>query len=205
MSCNGNQMVLVLGGARSGKSMCAEQLVASSGYPVVYIATATAGDDEMRERIRRHQHRRPAGWQTREAPFDVPAVLDRVAPEAVLIDCLTMYISNWLLRHEQNGLAGDELADAVLAEVDKLLACAARKPGLVVVVANEVGQGIVPSYPIGRAFRDIAGWANQRAAAAADQVYYCIAGIPVELKALQAVIGKTSGRFSPDRQRKNIK
>lgn len=178
-------LVLVLGGARSGKSTIAERLVEKSGLPATYVATAKAGDREMQDRIARHRERRPANWTTVEAPYDVAGVFVQDSPRAYVVDCLTLYISNWLLALERQGLAGTSLEEACLAKVDALIEAAGKAPGPVVIVSNEVGQGVVPSYPLGRIFRDVAGWANQRVAAAARQVYYCFAGIPVELKRLQ--------------------
>jgi adenosylcobinamide kinase/adenosylcobinamide-phosphate guanylyltransferase len=178
-------LILVLGGARSGKSAVAEKLVEGSGLPVTYIATAEIGDDEMRMRVAHHRQRRPPGWVTLEAPHDAHELIGGTSPRAYLVDCLTMYLSNSLLSLEQEGLSDDDLQKACLAKVSALIEAATLCSGLVVIVSNEVGQGVVPAYPLGRLFRDVAGWANQRVAAAAQQVFYCIAGIPVELKRLQ--------------------
>ena len=178
-------LVLVLGGARSGKSAVAENLVRQSGLPVTYVATAEGRDPEMQVRIARHQRQRPAGWDTVEAPYNPAAALNPGSPRAYLIDCLTLFISNSLLALEQDGLVAAALEEACLAKVEALIEAARHTPSLVVIVSNEVGQGVVPAYPLGRLFRDVAGWANQRVAAAAHQVYYCVAGIAVELKHLQ--------------------
>jgi adenosylcobinamide kinase/adenosylcobinamide-phosphate guanylyltransferase len=179
-------IALVLGGARSGKSAVAERLVAAAGLPVTYIATATAGDAEMQARIARHRARRPAEWTTVEAPYDVTAALRGDSPRAYQIDSQNVYLSNWLLALEQQGLGAEEQERECLAKVDALIAAMRRVQGWVVVVGNEVGQGVVPPYPLGRTFRDVAGWANQRVAVVAHEVYLCVAGIPVELKRLQS-------------------
>ncbi|MGI6083713.1 MAG: bifunctional adenosylcobinamide kinase/adenosylcobinamide-phosphate guanylyltransferase [Limnochordia bacterium] len=184
-------LILVLGGARSGKSAAAERLVADSGLPVTYIATAHVGDDEMRERIIRHRQHRPKDWTTIEAPVNVHEVINDASPRAYLIDCLTLYLSNCLMDPKKEGLSPASLQKECLSQVDSLIEAAERCPGLVVIVSNEVGQGIVPAYPLGRLFRDVAGWANQRVAAAAREVFYCVAGIPVELKRLQRASAST--------------
>jgi adenosylcobinamide kinase / adenosylcobinamide-phosphate guanylyltransferase len=176
-----SQIVLFTGGVRSGKSTCAEQYAARLNAPVVYLATAQAGDDEMADRIVRHQERRPADWQTLEAPTAVAAPLDALeAKTVVLLDCLSLLISNLLLAHESN----PELA--IAQEIDTLLTTTRERDLTLVVVTNEVGMGIVPAYPLGRVYRDLLGWMNQRVAHAADQVFLVVCGIPVELKALEA-------------------
>jgi adenosylcobinamide kinase / adenosylcobinamide-phosphate guanylyltransferase len=177
--------VFVLGGARSGKSAFAERLAADLGPPVLYVATATAVDAEMADRIRRHRARRPPGWRTLEVPRDVaPAV--RVAlggSRTVLVEDLTLLLSNLLVGPEHQAPAVDlpaaERAEARAGqELEELFAL----PAHVVLVSNEVGLGLVPEYPLGRQFRDALGRLNQRAAAAADAVYLLVAGLPVSLK-----------------------
>ncbi|MSO80766.1 MAG: bifunctional adenosylcobinamide kinase/adenosylcobinamide-phosphate guanylyltransferase [Alphaproteobacteria bacterium] len=167
-------LTLVLGGARSGKSCHAEGLVeAASGARRVYVATGTAGDGEMAARIAAHRARRGAGWSTVEAPHYLVAAISRAAaPDAaVLVDCLTLWLSNRLL-------AGADL-DAARRGLLEALA-AARGP--VVCVANEVGLGIVPDNALARAFRDAAGRLNQDVATAADRVVFVAAGLPLVLK-----------------------
>jgi adenosylcobinamide kinase/adenosylcobinamide-phosphate guanylyltransferase len=167
--------VLVLGGARSGKSSFAERLAADCGQPVLYVATATAGDDEMAERIRLHQAQRPAGWRTLEASRE----LDVAVPEAlrdartVLVEDLTLLLSNLML--ELHSSAAEARA---IAEFDVLL----ELPADVIVVSNEVGLGIVPPTPLGRVFRDALGRLNQHAAARSSEVYLLVAGLPLRLK-----------------------
>ena len=175
------KIVLFTGGARSGKSTRAEQYAAQLGRPVCYIATAEAGDDEMRERIAAHRRQRPAGWATLEVPTGVAATLTTLDPGAVvLLDCLSLLVSNLLLANEQDAAAG------VNAEIASMIAAAHTRDLTLIVVTNEVGQGIVPAYPLGRIYRDLLGRANQQIAAAATEVYLLVCGIPVELRALEA-------------------
>ena len=165
-------LVLVLGGARSGKSRQAEALVESWPAPWTYIATAEAFDAEMAARIAEHRARRPDGWVTLDAPHDLPGVLAGVPPERpVLVDCLTLWLSNLLLAER-----------ALEAEGERLAATLVRRAGPVVLVSNEVGFGIVPETPLGRRFRDAQGRLNQRMAALADRVLLVVAGIPVVIK-----------------------
>jgi adenosylcobinamide kinase/adenosylcobinamide-phosphate guanylyltransferase len=165
-------LTLVLGGARSGKSAHAEALVAAGPRPWHYLATAEPRDPEMAERIARHQARRGAGWITREVPFDLADALDGTeAGRPVLVDCLTLWLSNLMLAGR------DPEADA-----DRLAATLSRPRGPWVVVANEVGLGIVPDNPLARRFRDAAGRLNQRVAATADAVVLLVAGIPLQVK-----------------------
>ena len=164
-------VTLVLGGARSGKSAYAESLVAGPG--AVYVATAEAIDDEMEERIARHRARRGAGWTTVEAPLDLGAALRACAPGAsgVLVDCLTVWLGN--LMH-----AGRDID----REAGSLLESLAAPAAPVVLVANEVGLGVVPDNPMARAFRDHAGRLNQALAGRANRVVLVTAGIPLVLK-----------------------
>lgn len=180
----GGRLILILGGARSGKSSYAEKLALELGGPdVLYVATAQAFDDEMRSRIAAHRAARPEGWRTLEAPLLADAALDETtrAARVVLLDCLTLLASNAILA------AGDEptaaAAEAALArEVSVLLAAYQAGDATWIVVSNEVGMGLVPPYPLGRVYRDALGRANQRLAAAADQVLLMIAGLPLPLK-----------------------
>ena len=176
-----SKIVLFTGGARSGKSARAEQYAAGLSQHVVYIATAEAGDDEMRARIAQHQRRRPAGWATLEAPLAVAAELVKLDMGSVaLLDCLSLLVSNLLLAHEADP------APAVEAEVAAILEAARERDLTLIVVTNEVGMGIVPAYPLGRIFRDLLGRAGQQIAAATAEVYLLVCGIPVEIRALEA-------------------
>ena len=176
------RILFVLGGARSGKSRYAQARAAEAagpGRPVAFLATAEGLDPEMRERIRRHRQDRPSGWLTLEAPREPARALEGLGPEAgaVLVDCLTLLISNLQLAQ-----AGAGAEQAVLEEIRRLLAAARAAPVPVVLVSNEVGQGVVPASPLGRAFRDIAGRAHQLVAAEADEVVFLTAGLPQRLK-----------------------
>ncbi|WP_295805763.1 bifunctional adenosylcobinamide kinase/adenosylcobinamide-phosphate guanylyltransferase [uncultured Nitratireductor sp.] len=163
---------LVLGGARSGKSRHAETLIEAASAPWHYIATAQAFDDEMRERIAIHRARREGAWQTHDVPLDLPGMLEKLpARETVLIDCLTLWLSNLMLNNHEPKPAGEGL----------LVALAARE-GTTVLVSNEVGFGIVPENALARRFRDEAGFLNQKIAAAADSVTLVVAGLPMKVK-----------------------
>lgn len=164
---------LVLGGARSGKSTFAEQIVRDSGLRAIYVATATVGDDEMGERIAHHRARRGNTWQTIEEPLDLATVLEREARpgQVLLVDCLTLWLSN--LMH-----AGIDVAAASQRLCEKLQ----RSPCPIVLVSNEVGLGLVPETPLGRQFRDEQGRLNQRVAACVDEVAFVAAGLPLWIK-----------------------
>lgn len=181
--------ILVTGGARSGKSRFAEQLAATLGNRGLYIATMPVRDDELQERVKLHQQRREASafpWRTVEEPLDpgkwLKAGEDRSGGEedVVLIDCLTLWLTNLLLEWELEA-DGDERLAAAIEGLATALA-AANRP--VIAVTNEVGDGIVPEYPLSRRFRDWAGWMNQRMAEVCGEVFLVTAGIPVELKRL---------------------
>lgn len=166
------KLTLVLGGVASGKSRFAEALVVRSGRPRTYIATAQPFDREMREKIAEHQRRRGRSWSTIEAPFDLPEALSNVPSEgAVLLDCLTLWLSNHLLR---------ETADEAL--VEGLLAAIAATPAPIVTVSNDVGTAPVPDNRLGRKFQRLQGALNQRVAEQADLVVTVTAGLPQALK-----------------------
>ncbi len=179
-------LTFIIGGARSGKSRYAQELALqdAGGDAVLYVATAQAGDDEMRDRIARHQQDRPGHWQTVEEPLDVAGVLQREAGAIVLIDCLTFYVVNHMLKEGDAATCEAEtwaIDGAEQAVVDLIGAIKSRE-GTVLVVSNEVGMGLVPETPLGRAFRDCAGRANQMVAQAADRVLFMVAGIPMTVK-----------------------
>lgn len=165
---------LVLGGARSGKSAHAEKIARASGLNRIYVATGEARDEEMRQRIARHREdREQDGWTTIEEPIGLPTVLMREASPSrvLLVDCLTLWLSNLLL-------AGRDVASARAA----LLTAISNARGPVVFVSNEVGMGIVPETPLGRAFRDAQGQLNQAVAGAVPEVIFVAAGLPLVLK-----------------------
>jgi adenosylcobinamide kinase/adenosylcobinamide-phosphate guanylyltransferase len=176
-----NGLTLILGGARSGKSSFAEQIGRDSGQPVLFIATATASDEEMAERIRNHQASRPAHWQTLELPLRIGEALYPPLPPVVIVDCMTLLVTNVLLALPENTPAAQVLLN-VQAEIETLIAAQARIGGQWLIVSNEVGLGLVPPYPLGRIYRDALGWANQRLARAAARVIFMIAGIPTVIK-----------------------
>jgi adenosylcobinamide kinase/adenosylcobinamide-phosphate guanylyltransferase len=161
----------VLGGARSGKSRYAESLVTALPPPWLYVATAEAGDSEMVARVAAHQARRGPSWTTIETPRNVAETLGTHADTPTLVDCLTLWLSNVML------------ADAdVEVEIEQLDEALARAAAPIVLVANEVGFGIVPDSALGRRFRDLQGLLNQRIAARADRVVLVVAGLPLTLK-----------------------
>jgi len=168
-------LTLVLGGARSGKSRYGEGLIAALPPPWqppwAYVATAEARDAEMAERITAHRARRGPQWRTVEAPRDLAAALADCRTTPVLVDCLTLWLSNHML--------ADANIEQEMARLEAALA-AAKTP--VVLIANEVGSGIVPDHPLGRKFRDLQGVLNQRMAARADRVVLVVAGLPLALK-----------------------
>ncbi len=167
------RLTLVLGGARSGKSRYAETLIAELPPPWIYVATAEAGDAEMAERIARHRARRGAQWHTVEAPHHLEKVLAERSADPVLADCLTLWLSNLMLA---NGAIEENMT-----RLEKALTQATVPK---VLVANEVGYGIVPEHPLGRRFRDAQGMVNQRIAALADRVVLVVAGIPLAIKGM---------------------
>ncbi|MFA5321872.1 MAG: bifunctional adenosylcobinamide kinase/adenosylcobinamide-phosphate guanylyltransferase [Smithella sp.] len=174
-------LTLILGGARSGKSSFAEQIAREAGKSVLFVATATAGDDEMVRRIRNHQASRPADWQTIELPRDLGRNITAPIADVVIIDCITLLVSNVLFSLPEN--TPDELVmDKIHVEIDELIAVQERCGGQWLLVSNEVGLGLVPPYPLGRVYRDALGWANQALARAAQRVIFMVAGIPMVIK-----------------------
>jgi adenosylcobinamide kinase/adenosylcobinamide-phosphate guanylyltransferase len=193
-----SRLILILGGARSGKSAFAERLAASSGRSVAFIATATAGDDEMRTRIARHRASRPQGWHTVEEPLDLAGAIRHAGAlaDVMLLDCITLWLANWLSRQDETNSADTQGADMLtpllvdtgaVQEIESLIdALASLSAGkTLIVVTNEVGLGIVPAYALGRTYRDTLGLVNQRLAEAAERVYLLVAGIAVDIKRLR--------------------
>ncbi|TPK79572.1 bifunctional adenosylcobinamide kinase/adenosylcobinamide-phosphate guanylyltransferase [Mesorhizobium sp. B2-4-18] len=166
------RLTFIIGGARSGKSAHAETLMTALPSPWAYIATAQAHDDEMRERIALHRSRRGEGWSTTDAPLDLAEALEALPDgQPVLVDCLTLWLTNHMLADHDVEAACRRLADVL-----------SRPRGPWFVVTNEVGQGIVPDNALARRFRDDAGRLNQRVAAVADTVLLMVAGLPLKVK-----------------------
>ncbi|GBQ95109.1 adenosylcobalamin biosynthesis bifunctional protein CobP [Acetobacter nitrogenifigens DSM 23921 = NBRC 105050] len=163
--------VLVLGGARSGKSRYAEALITALPTPWIYVATAHAGDEEMARRIDKHRADRKDGWRTVEERFDLPGVLDRAGTAPVLVDCLTLWLTNLILDERDIAAASEGLMEALV-----------RRAAPTILVGNEVGLGLTPETPLGRRFRDEAGLLHQRIARDAGQVVFLAAGLPLRLK-----------------------
>ena len=169
-------LVLIGGGARSGKSTYALNYAQRCGSRRLFLATAQAFDDEMVARIGHHRAERTNTFTTVEEPLDLTGALANAnAFDVVLVDCLTLWLSNLLLR-------GDD-ENTVRAEVQNLVACLARRPQTttVILVTNEVGLGIVPEHPLGRLFRDVAGWTHQTLAGVADEVFFAAMGLVIRL------------------------
>ena len=205
------RLELVTGGARSGKSSFAEgralELAASQGAgAVVYVATAVVTDDEMAARIARHRARRPATWRTVEAPEDLGVAIvaaTAAGPSAVLVDCLSVWAANRLVALGEPGTpdgpaapawwrAVEALEETLVAELESALAAARPHAATLVLVTNEVGFGVVPPTPLGRAYRDLLGRLNQRVAARADAVHLVVAGIGVDLRRLAAATDRAT-------------
>ena len=175
------RIIFITGGARSGKSRFAEQLALGFGAPLAYLATGQALDEEMAERIGKHQQRRGDCWKTIEEPLHLAQALACCdsAYQAVLVDCLTLWLSNLLFLYEE---LGEDVEERILEDVHRLAVTLRGMSPPIILVSNEVGQGIVPENRLARQFRDLAGQANQLLAAAADEVHVVISGIPLRLK-----------------------
>ena len=178
---------LILGGARSGKSTLAEQRATASGLQVVYVATAQALDGEMEHRIKLHRERRPASWGLVESPLGLAEVLrQNAAPDVcLLVDCLTLWLSNLLFAGEaaRQAEAGDAIDCRLFSgETGALIETLPQLPGRVIMVSNEVGCGVVPMHAVSRLFADEQGRLNQRVAAVCDRVTLVAAGLPLRLK-----------------------
>lgn len=173
--------IFITGGARSGKSTYAEKLALDFGAPLCYLATAQTLDVEMDERVKRHRERRGAEWSTIEEPIHLSQALARCDGqyEAILVDCVTLWLSNLLFKYED---AGENIEERIREDLHRLKSTLQGMVTPVILVTNEVGMGIVPDNALARMFRDIAGMANHLLAAAADEVHAVISGIPLRLK-----------------------
>ena len=184
-----SKLIVVTGGARSGKSLFAEEYMTSCSGRKAYVATAQILDEEMKERVAEHRRRRPEDWQTLEISSGLsaafPAVLEQA--DAVLVDCLTLYLSNYLFAHETAG--DEEILQGALQEMENIIGAVRQTTDKTVIfVTNELGCGIVPMSHISRLYRDVVGKVNQYAAGQADEVYWTVCGIPVEITRLRASI-----------------
>lgn len=166
---------LILGGARSGKSKLAETKAAESNLPVTYVATATVGDGEMSDRILRHKQQRPDHWGLIEEPLDLAQAISSLSdqPQCILIDCLTLWVTNWLMQ---------ENAPEFQKAKDALLTTLRQTSHHIIMVSNETGMGVIPMGNLSRQFVDESGWLHQDIAAQADEVVLTVAGLPMPLK-----------------------
>ena len=177
----GRRLTLVLGGVRAGKSGYAQRR-AGGGDRVLFVATAEAGDEEMKMRIKAHKRGRPADWDTLEEPIDPAGALEPLLHryDTVLLDCLTLWVSNLLLR----GTDIDSARKGIVPEAERLLELYRSGDASWIVVSNEVGLGVMPPTKLGRIYADTLGRVNQLVAAEADDVYFMAAGLPLRLGAL---------------------
>lgn len=177
------RLTLILGGARSGKSSYAQDLAEASGRSVTFLATAQALDEEMSARIRKHRAERPESWRTLEIPLGVASRALPLPSELVILDCITLLVTNLLMQFVKDDLVDEApFLQALHKEIDELIAKISEQEQDWLVISNEVGLGLVPPYPMGRVYRDGLGWANQRLARAADKVILMVAGIPTVIK-----------------------
>ena len=183
------KITLITGGARSGKSRLAQELARKSGGAVLFVATAEAGDEEMKQRIEAHRKGRPPGWVTLEVTTHIGSQITRNIGQArtVIIDCITLLINNVFEEHDKKTDAS-LLEKAVTAEIKELLDGIDHSDANFIIVTNEVGLGIIPADRVSRLYRDLLGKANQMLAEHADEVYLMVAGIPVAVKKLNGII-----------------
>jgi len=183
MDVKPGRITLVLGGARSGKSSHAQKLAEGSGRSVTFLATAQALDEEMSARIEKHKSERPAAWRTLEVPFGIAPCVEGIQSEVVILDCMTLLLSNLLMQFVKDDLADEELfIQAVKKEIEGLISAIHESDQHWIIVSNEVGLGLVPAYQMGRVYRDGIGWSNQRLAREAERVLFMVAGIPMSVK-----------------------
>ena len=181
------KVIFILGGARSGKSHFVQEYARRHEEKVLYVATATAGDTDMQQRIEKHRQTRPAHWRTLEAASDIGFQIEANAGDArlIIIDCITLLVNNIFSRYEETEF--DTIDDAalekeVVGEIQQLQKCLKKVDSSFLIVSNEVGLGLVPGNRMGRLYRDILGRANQMLAQTADEVYLMVAGIPLRVK-----------------------
>ncbi|MFC1969230.1 bifunctional adenosylcobinamide kinase/adenosylcobinamide-phosphate guanylyltransferase [Chloroflexota bacterium] len=178
--------VLIIGGARSGKSGFAQELALKLGEPVLFVATATAGDEEMAERIAQHRKARPATWSTLEATTGIG---DKICghlgqAKVVIVDCITLLVNNIFSRYDQQGeqINASQVEEEIAAEIEGLIKSIKRIDARFIIVTNELGTGLVPPSKVARLYRDLLGKANQKLAEVSEEVYLLVAGIPVRIK-----------------------
>ncbi len=172
-----SEFIFITGGRRSGKSAYALELAESMGEKRLYVATAEALDDEMKERIARHREERGDNWDTAEEPIDIVNILDHSKKyNVILIDCLTLWLCNIMHNGEPNN-------ETIMKHIHALADSCAASDTKVIAVTNELGLGVIPGDPLSRRFTDLAGIMNQRMAAAADRVVMTVSGIPLTIKA----------------------
>ncbi len=175
--------ILIIGGARSGKSHFAQELALKLGEPVLFVATAVAGDEEMRQRIEKHQQARPSAWSTLEVTTHVGSQISQKIGEAqvVIVDCITLLVSNILSQYsDQTGVPLIE--QKLTSEINELVECINHTDASFIIVTNEVGLGLVPANRVGRLYRDLLGRVNQLLAQQVDEIYLMVAGLPVPIK-----------------------
>ena len=176
-------ITLILGGARSGKSSHALHLAEESGRAVTFVATAQALDEEMAQRVQKHRAERPDHWETLEIPFGVASYVEQIKSDVVILDCITLLVSNLVMQFVKGDLVEEEpFMLAVRKEIDELAAKLRDQDRDWLIVSNEVGLGLVPPYQMGRVYRDALGWANQQLAHSADRVIFMVSGIPMIVK-----------------------
>ena len=181
------KVILLLGGARSGKSHFAREYGLRNGGKVLFVATATAGDAEMRMRIAKHKKNRPTNWRTLEATTEIGTQIEANAGDAelIIIDCITMLVNNIFSRYDEtqfDTFDDSVLEKAVINEIEQLQQCLKKVDASFLIISNEVGLGLVPDNRMGRLYRDILGRANQMLAQTADELFLLVAGIPLRIK-----------------------
>ncbi len=182
------KLVLIVGGVRSGKSRFGQELATElGGDNVLFVATAEILDDEMKRRIQSHRQSRPIAWQTLERPLGVGDAIasTKMLPPVILVDCLTLLVSNVILQDDSDAQAAEA---RVYAELSAILNIVDEIQATLIIVSGEVGLGVVPETPLGRLFRDLLGWANQRLAARATATYWMISGMPINATLLTSTV-----------------
>ena len=183
MLTNLSHLTLILGGARSGKSSYAASLAEEMNKSVTFLATAQALDEEMSTRIQKHRAERPAHWETLELPFDIASRVRQVKTDVVILDCITLLVSNLVMQYAKDDLVDEgPFMKALQNEIEGLIQAIRAEKQDWFIISNEVGLGLVPPYQMGRVYRDGLGWANQQLARAAEKVIFMVAGIPTVIK-----------------------